>query len=336
MLVNLRYFGFSLFTTVVVLGLIFALLGPGALFVALVLMAIEVAFSFDNAIINAKILATLSDFWRKIFLTVGILIAIFGMRVLFPLAIVSLTGHLSLGRTLDLALNHPKQYAHELEQSRASILAFGGAFLTMLTVHFFTSSGSKTLWIQTIERPLRRLKNWWVPSAITLIVVGAISLLPHNHHSAQTIQAGISGVVAYSLMQLILQAVGRLKGSTSGGQSVGMAAFVTFMYLELLDASFSFDGVIGAFALTNDVVLIAAGLGVGAVWVRSLTVFMVRQGTLKAYKYLEHGAHYAIGTLAAAMLVSIVWEVPELVTGVTSLGLIVSSVVASRQAIKQG
>ena len=82
----------------------------------------------------------------------------------------------------------------------------------------------------------------------------------------------------------------------------GKAAFFMFLYLEVLDASFSFDGVIGAFAITNDIVLMALGLGIGAMYVRSLTVYLVRQGTLDDYVYLEHGAHYAIGALAVILL----------------------------------
>ncbi|CAM5505348.1 hypothetical protein SALBM135S_04575 [Streptomyces alboniger] len=85
----------------------------------------------------------------------------------------------------------------------------------------------------------------------------------------------------------------------------GKAAFFMFLYLEVLDASFSFDGVIGAFAVTNDIVLMALGLGIGAMYVRSLTVYLVRQGTLDDYVYLEHGAHYAIGALAVILLVTI-------------------------------
>ena len=88
-----------------------------------------------------------------------------------------------------------------------------------------------------------------------------------------------------------------------------------FLYLEVLDASFSFDGVIGAFAITNDIVLMALGLGIGAMYVRSLTVYLVRQGTLDDYVYLEHGAHYAIGALAVILLVTIQYEINEIITG---------------------
>jgi hypothetical protein len=105
------------------------------------------------------------------------------------------------------------------------------------------------------------------------------------------------------------------------------------MYLQLLDASFSFDGVLGAFAITNKVLLIVLGLSVGAFWVRSLTVYMVRKGTLARYKYIEHGAHYAILVLAVALLASLFFEVPDAVTGVSGLGVIVASFISSREAL---
>ena len=104
-------------------------------------------------------------------------------------------------------------------------------------------------------------------------------------------------------------------------QQVGWAAFASFMYREILDASFSFDGVIGAFAITTSVVLIVAGLGVGAFWVRSLTIYLMRTGALAKYRYLEHGAHWAILALGIVMLVKLYHvELPEWATG--SLGLI--------------
>jgi hypothetical protein len=118
------------------------------------------------------------------------------------------------------------------------------------------------------------------------------------------------------------------------GVRVGLAGFMSFLYLEVLDASFSFDGVLGAFAVTKDVVLIAIGLGIGALWVRSLTIFMVRRGTLDSYKYIEHGAHYTIAILASIFILSIFINVPEVIVGLVGIGVIGSSVVASRQAIK--
>ncbi|PZS29554.1 MAG: hypothetical protein DLM58_15240, partial [Pseudonocardiales bacterium] len=102
-----------------------------------------------------------------------------------------------------------------------------------------------------------------------------------------------------------------------------------------LDASFSFDGVVGAFAITSDPIIIAIGLGVGAMFIRSLTVYLVRKGTLAEYVYLEHGALWAIGALAVLLLLTMKYEVPEVVTGLIGVGFIgaalVSSIVRNRR-----
>jgi hypothetical protein len=111
--------------------------------------------------------------------------------------------------------------------------------------------------------------------------------------------------------------------------AIKRGSLMSFIYLEILDASFSFDGVIGAFAITQDVVIIMLGLTIGAMFVRSLTVFLVRQGTLDEYVFLEHGAHYAIGALAGIMLVSMKHEIPEVVTGLVGALFIGLSVMSS-------
>jgi hypothetical protein len=328
-----RSFGFSLGISLLLLGLILWSQGISGGIVTLILAAIELAFSFDNAVINAKILTHLSPLWRTLFLSVGILIAIFGVRAFLPLVIVSLTANLPLGTVADLALNHPLDYAHELEAARPAITAFGGAFLLMLSLHFFISD-REVHWIRAIERPLSRYVRWWLPLVISLVVVAGLSFLPGNKHAHTALVAGTIGLLSYGAINGFIALMNRLFGGNNGGERVGWAAFATFFYLELLDASLSFDGVIGAFAITNEVVLIAAGLGIGAIWVRSLTVYMVRQRTLEAYKYLEHGAHYAITVLAITMLLGVVVEVPDFLTGVLCLGLIAAAVVTSRQAIE--
>jgi hypothetical protein len=330
-----RIFGISTLVSIVALLALTVGMGFGALITALILVAVELAFSFDNAIINAKVLAKLSPFWQRMFLTVGVVIAIFGMRIVFPMLIVMLTANLSWSTVLDLALHNPSEYAEKLELAHPSISAFGGSFLLMLALHFFMDDERNIHWIQKIEKPLKHIARWWVPAVITVLVVGILAILPINHHAGDTVRAGIAGIVLYLAIDLFTEWIGRVAGTgTTGRKQIGVAAFLTFIYLQILDASFSFDGVIGAFAITNEVVLIAIGLGIGAIWVRSLTVFMVKRGTLESYRYLEHGAHYAVFALAVAMLVSLVVDVPEVVTGLVGIGLIGASILASHQANK--
>jgi hypothetical protein len=128
-------------------------------------------------------------------------------------------------------------------------------------------------------------------------------------------------------------------GPSTLAKATGKAGFFLFLYLEVLDASFSFDGVIGAFAITADPIIIALGLGfIGAMFVRSITVYLVRAGTLNEYRYLEHGAHWAIGALAAILFFSIKWHINEIITGLVGVAFIgaaaLSSIIANRREAK--
>lgn len=329
-----RIFAFSGLLSVGALIAIFVGMGTGALTVALILVTVEIAFSFDNAIINAKVLARMSPFWQRMFLTVGALIAIFGMRVIFPILIVAITAHLSWGSVVDLALHHPEAYAAKLDTAHPAIAAFGGAFLMVLALDFFVDQDHQVLWFTRLERNMRRLAKHWAPPIITTIITLGVAVLPFNHHARVTLTAGLLGMAVYSLLHGLTEQLGKLQARRSKAVvHTGVLAFLSFLYLEVLDASFSFDGVIGAFAITNKVILIAAGLGIGAIWVRSLTIFMVRRGTLGSYQYIEHGAHYTIAVLACLLFVSIMYDVPEVIVGLTGLGIIASSVIASRQAL---
>lgn len=329
----LRSFGFSTVATILAIVLSLVYLGPAALVPLLILMIIEVTFSFDNAVINAKILKKLSPFWQQLFLSVGIIIAIFGMRLVFPILIVSLTAHLGWREVIDMALNHPQAYAEKLHHAHPSITAFGGAFLLMLCLQFFMEQEKEHHWFKGLERFLQRAGTfWWVPSVLSAAIVVGLAALPINHHGGETLRAGLIGVGSYLLIHGLTVIIGKTTEKTSKLEHyTGWLAFVMFMYLQLLDASLSLDGVLGAFAITSDVILIVAGLGVGAVWVRSMTVYMVRKGTLDAYKYLEHGAHYAIAVLAVSMLLAAMYEVPEAITGGLGVALIAGSIISSRR-----
>lgn len=108
-----------------------------------------------------------------------------------------------------------------------------------------------------------------------------------------------------------------------------MRRLISFIYLELIDASFSLDGVLGAFALSKDIIIISIGLAIGAMFVRSLTIMLVEKKTLAQFIYLEAGAHWAIGALSILMLVSAVREVPEVLTGLIGLLFIVGAFISS-------
>ncbi|WP_221357649.1 DUF475 domain-containing protein [Streptomyces beigongshangae] len=345
----LKTFGWSFAVTA--LGLVAAVLFGGwtAFGIVLILSILEISLSFDNAVVNAGILKKMSAFWQKIFLTIGILIAVFGMRLIFPVVIVAISASLGPIEAVDLALNDADRYQELVTDAHPSIAAFGGMFLLMIFLDFiFEDRDIK--WLGWIERPLAKLgKVDMLSACIALIVllVTALFLAPHAHLHAGSadktetvLLSGVAGLITYLVVGGLsgffenrleeaeereheAEEEAKAKGKQiTGGAMVGKAAFFMFLYLEVLDASFSFDGVIGAFAITNDIVLMALGLGIGAMYVRSLTVYLVRQGTLDDYVYLEHGAHYAIGALATILLVTIRFEVNEIITGLIGVVLI--------------
>ncbi len=332
----LRIFFISAFITIVALILVYAYLGPSAAFVAFMLMIIEITFSFDNAIINARVLATMSPFWQKMFITVGMLIAVFGMRVIFPIIIVILTAGLSWGEVINLALHDPTKYAEALHGAHPSIASFGGMFLLMLTLHFFFDNSRTIHWLGRIERPLQVIGRKWLHAVVCILILVILTFLPFNHHPNETIIAGLAGIITYALIHGASEIFtkhrelsAKKKGAVNIAKAAGIAGFISFIYLEILDASFSFDGVIGAFAVTQDVVLIAIGLGVGALWVRSLTLYLVHHKVLDVYRYLEHGAHYVIGILATTLLIGLFVEIPEAIAGLIGIVVIGFSIASS-------
>jgi len=333
-----RIFAVSGSLTLLTLALVYAYLGWGATLVTIVLILIEVTFSFDNAIINARVLMTMSQFWQRMFITVGMLIAVFGMRIVFPILVVMLTSGLGWGDVLNLALNDPQAYAHHLTEAHVSIAAFGGMFLLMLCLHFFFDPSREVRWIHRIEKPLQDIGTWWMYTLICFAVLTIVTILPFNHHAMETFVAGLIGIVTYlvihALTEIFTKQHEKSEAAHGAVLKTGLAGFTAFIYLEILDASFSFDGVIGAFAVTNSVVLIAAGLGIGALWVRSMTIFMVRRKVLNAYRYLEHGAHYTIGILAAVLLAGLFFDIPEVVAGSVGMVVIGLAIMSSIKAKK--
>lgn len=326
----MKYFKFSF--TVTIIGLLSALLWGGlvGVFVATILSIMEVSLSFDNAVVNASVLKNMSDKWRKRFLLWGILIAVFGMRLLFPVLIVAMaTGH-SLWDVSLMALNTPKEYAHQLEKAHVSIAAFGGMFLMLVFLSFVLDDNKEVHWIHVLESGLAqlgKLESVEVVVALTVLII-AQSFVP-THDKLTVLLSGLFGIILFVLVGSFSSLFEKQGLENILDTTTKNAGAMSFIYLEILDASFSLDGVVGAFAITSDVVIIMIGLAIGAMFVRSLTIFLVEQGTLSQYIYLEHGAHYAIGALAAIMLASIVVHISEIVTGLIGLAFIGLSLLSS-------
>lgn len=323
----LGIYAFSFLVTAAVFLTVGIFSGPAALLTVLVLSALEITFSFDNAVVNAKVLQKMPEFWQRMFLTVGIVIAVFGMRLVLPILLVSTTAGLSMGDVVRLALEHPEEYAHYLGEAHPIIASFGGIFLLMIFFEFILDYGRKIHWFRALERPLMKIGRLrQVAPLLSLTTLVIVTEFLGGAHKFTVLIAGVLGIILYlairSLAEVFeLKQEQQLKHSILDRRTLMRAGFVNFLYLELLDASFSFDGVIGAFAITNMVILIAAGLGVGAMWVRSMTIHIVRHNTLLRYRYLDHGAHYAIGALAVMLLLGIRFEIHEAITG--SIGIVI-------------
>lgn len=302
-----------------------------ALGITLILAALEISLSFDNAVVNASILKNWNDYWQGLFLTLGILLAVFGMRLLFPLLIVAQAADLGMLEVGRLALHNPKEFSTHLMAHHAEVAAFGGVFLLLVFLNFVLDGKKELHWLGHMEEKLAMFgKIGSVPVLISLAVVLTSTNLVGPTQQLAVLLAGVWGIITYVGVDFLSSLLEKeeITGVNLGGV-VKRGGIGGFLYLEVLDASFSFDGVIGAFAITSDVVLIMLGLAIGALFVRAMTVYLVRHGTLEKYIYLEHGAHYAIGILALIMFASIKYHIPELFTGLVGVSFIFASLWSS-------
>jgi len=324
---TMSFFTGSFIFTALSAAAAFAFLGGlEAMAIVVILGILEVSLSFDNAVVNAKQLETMDDVWKKRFLTWGMIIAVFGMRVVFPLLIVAVVADINPFAALQMAIETPDVYAQTLTSAHVLIAAFGGAFLMMVFLKFFFDKEKDSHWISFIEEPLTKLgKIEAVEIAVTLATLYAVSKFLPSEEVVSFLIAGIAGLITY----VLADGIGAFMEVDDAPTTVAKNGLAGFLYLELLDASFSFDGVIGAFALPNNIFIIALGLGIGAMFVRSLTLLLVDRGTLSEFKYLEHGAFYAIGALATLMFVGSFHEVPEVVTGLIGAAFIVAALISS-------
>ena len=336
---TMRYFLWSFIVTA--LGLILAgwlgLVMEGGtsglvsfLLIGALLAVLEISLSFDNAIVNANTLKTMSPVWQRRFLTWGILIAVFGMRLVFPLLIVVVAAGVGPWEALVLAATQPDDYAHIIEGAHLSIVGFGGAFLMMVGLRFFFHEDGAH-WIPWIERQMSKGADiYGLDVAVVLVATLTISTLLPDEEVATFLYAAIAGLLTY----MVVHSVGQILDAPSAARGAAQGGLGAFLYLEVLDASFSFDGVIGAFALTQNLFLIGIGLGIGAMYVRSMTIMLVERGTLAEFKYLENGAFWSILTLSGIMFAQALVEVPEYITGLLGAGFIGLSLWSSLRARK--
>lgn len=322
----LKFFAFPLILWIGSLIAIFVWGSWHALALAVILTILEVTLSFDNAVVNARVLARMSPAWQKRFITWGIPIAVFGTRFILPILIVALAVSMPPLVIAELALFNPEKYGELLHGVHELIAAFGGMFLLMVALKYFFDSAKEVHWIAVIEKHIAKFgRIEAIEIAIALFVLAVISYFVPDHAEG-VLFSGIIGILLFIVMQGLSKSFANVAGKVAGA-----SGFALFMYLEVLDAAFSLDGVIGAFAITTDLPIIVAGLGIGAFFVRSLTIYFVREKTLDTLVYLEHGAHWAILGLAGAMLTSIFFPIPELITGFIGIVFVAAAYYSSRK-----
>ena len=291
-----------------------------------VLSVLEVSLSFDNAVVNATVLEDMDEIWQKRFLTWGMVFAVYGMYIVFPLAIVAVAAGLGPVEAVRLSLTDPEHYEQIVSSAHVGIAGFGGAFLGLVGLKFFFDKDKEVHWITVIEEWAARFSA--LPALEIVVILlslwGVSRLLPEDQ-ALSFLVAGLFGVIAFVLVEGLGEMLAHRDEKLKDAGTAVQRGLGGFIYLNVLDASFSFDAVIGAFALSNNMVVIALGLSIGAMFVRSLTLLLVQKGTLAEYRYLEHGAFWAILALAAIMLISARYEVPETVTGVVGAALIAIS-----------
>jgi len=325
----LSYFTWSFIVTVVGLAL-GAWLGwqtsgtiggmASIFFICAVLAVLEISLSFDNAVVNANKLKDMTPEWQHRFLTWGIIIAVFGMRIIFPLLVVVIAAGIGPIEAIVLAASQPEEYARIMTDAHLPIAAFGGTFLLMVALTYFFNSDKDVHWFGPLERPMARLAEIkGIEVAIVLILLLTFSSVLGEVEGTTFLYSGIYGLLTFLAVEVL---GGILDASQKTLNAAAQGGFGAFLYLEVLDASFSFDGVIGAFALSQNLFVIAIGLGIGAMYVRSMTIMLVEKGTLNEYRYLEHGAFYAILILSVVMYFQTLVHIPEVITGLGGAVLI--------------
>ncbi len=281
------------------------------------LSVFEIVSSIDNAVINAEVLSTMSAKARKWFLFYGILFAVFIVRGMLPWLIVFIANP-ALGPlgSLTATFSNDAHVIEAIEASTPILMLGGGVFLVFLFLHWLLLE-DKAYGLPT-EAFFARHGFWFYALAsllLVLIVSLAIRINPILALSA------VIGSSAFFITD------GFKKNAEANEHKLienasAMSDLSKILYLEVIDTTFSIDGVLGAFAFTMAVPLIIAGNGLGALVVRQLTLGNIDR--IKRYIYLKNGAMYSIMVLGTVMVLEgFSIEVPEFVSPVTTLLIIV-------------
>ena len=297
--------------------------GIFAVYQGTILSVLELSLSFDNAVVNATILATMAVVWRQRFLVWGMIIAVFGVRFIFPIFIVYFSTSMNLVDSFNLAITNPDEYEKIIESSHHVIMSFGGMFLLMLFLKFLFDANKDLHWIKYIENFATKIsKKGDIKIIFILFLMLGITYFAPNEvvmgdemavvNKIEILAPMLIGMIAFYLIEFFKDFMEKNKEEKDSKVTQLSGGFISFIYLEIIDMSFSLDGVLGAFAVTQNIVIIMLGLGIGAMAVRSLTIYMVEREVVSKYIFLEHGAMWSIGLLALSMIVQIFHHLPPM------------------------
>lgn len=279
----------------------------------------ETVSSLDNAVINAEVLHTMSTRARKWFLLWGMLFAVFIVRGVLPLLIIWwTTPELGLWGALTATFSSDPRAVEAIESSAPVLLIGGGIFLVFLFFHWlFLEPKMYGLHTHHAERFFERHAVWFY--AIVSIVLAVITWFALQKHPMMAFSAVI-GSTAFFITHGFKQNAEKMEHQMIHGKG-HLSDWSKIMYLEVIDSTFSIDGVLGAFAFTLSIPLILIGNGLGALMVRQVTVGNIER--VKKYKLLKNGAMYSIFLLGAIMIVeSFGVHLPSIVAPLTTLGVL--------------
>ncbi|MBI4991947.1 MAG: DUF475 domain-containing protein [Candidatus Harrisonbacteria bacterium] len=258
------------------------------------LATFEVISSVDNAIVNAHVLKTLPEKFRKFFLVWGLLFAVFLMRGVLPFLIVWLANpSLSLGQVLGFVFSSSPEVETYVQQSKGLLLLGGGVYLFFVFLAWLFLEEKKYAFL--VEHFIHRQSVWFY--AISSIFFTSIIYISLKINPLLALSASI-GSTAFFITDGFKKNAEEAEKKLMHGSN--LSAWSKILYLEVLDASFSIDGVIGAFAFTISIPLILLGNGLGAFIVRELTI--KGMDIISKFAYLKNGAMYSIGMLGGLMV----------------------------------
>ncbi len=286
------------------------------LIIILGLIVFEIVSSVDNAIVNAHVLKTMSQKWRKIFLFWGIITAVFIIRGLLPFAVVWLSvPEIGFSGVLQSVIESPPEIAQLLEERKGIILVGAGVFLLLLYLHWLFLEKKDPYFVP--DRLIKPRHGVWFFAFAAIILVSLLYLTRGSFYLM--LSAAIGNAIFFIMYGFREQAA--KQEEMLQGQNGGLGDLSKLMYLEVLDASFSFDGVFGAFAFTTSIPLIFIGNGIGALVVRQFTIMGIEK--VSQYKWLKNGAMTSIGILGLFMIMkSFGIHIPEYLPTFTTIGLV--------------